>query len=67
MKFVSLKYYWSNVMNPSCLTTLDENVKLTDYYINSDHLNNISQVNYNSNIDALISNLNSLNLHLFSK
>jgi len=67
MKFVSLKYYWSNVMNPSRLTSMDENVKLTDYYTNSDHLNNIYQGYYNSNIDALISNLNYLNLHLFSK
>jgi hypothetical protein len=59
MQFINLKYYWSNVMNPY--------VKIKDYYSKLESINNIYQGSYNSNIDALVINLNSLNLHLFSK
>jgi hypothetical protein len=56
MQIFSLKYYWSNVFNPSL-----------DYYNVLDNLNNSYQGYYSSNIDALVTNSNSLKLHLFSK
>ena len=67
MQILSLKYYWSNVLNPSISSLLKQKQKTSrDYNTILNNINNIYQGDYINNMDALI-NSNPLKLHLFSK
>jgi len=59
MQIFSLKYYWSNVLNPS--------LKKRDYKNVLGNLKTLYQGYYSSNIDALVTESNYLKLNLFSK